>query len=247
MSQARYRGWPKRHYHLKVSFHTRTAKAKGLGGSFSGWFGGRQKWQLAEWAISLLNIQPYDRVLEIGSGSGVAVQLAARHCTLGLVCGIESDPINVRRARNRNRLDITCGRVVIATKSVPNLPYPDRSFDKAFSINRVQLSTHLLGDLKELHRVLRPAGKLLIVRQLLGTKNGVEETEMQEEIQQRLPQQIAMAGFDVLRKEVQVMKSLRAYCVLGSKITAEGQRRYALPDNREESWLLPVATKVENT
>jgi SAM-dependent methyltransferase len=232
---------------LKVGFHTRTAKPKGLGGSFSGWFGSHQKWQLAEWAISLLNIQPYDRVLEIGSGSGIAVQLAARHCTLGLVCGIESDPIMIRRARRRNKLDITCGRVVFAKKSVPNLPYADRSFDKAFSINRVQFSPHLLRDLKELHRVLRPAGKLLIVRQPLGAKNKVEETEMREDIQQRLPQQIAMAGFDVLRTEVRAMKSAPAYCIVGSKIPVEGQRRYAIVDNREESWLLPVTTKLENS
>jgi len=231
---------------VKVSFHGRASKAKALGGSFSGWFGGRQKWQLAEWAISLLNIQPYDRVLEIGSGSGIAVQLAARQCTLGLVCGIESDRIMVRRARRRNKVDITCGRVVISTKSLSSLPYPDRSFDKVFSINRVQFSPHLLQDLKELHRVLRPAGKLLIVRQPLGAKNKLEEEGMREDIQQRLPQQIAMAGFDVERREVRVMKPVPAYCIVGSKITSEGQRRYAVVEGRAESWLLPLATKVEN-
>jgi hypothetical protein len=69
---------------------------------------------------------------------------------------------------------------------------------------------------------------------------------MREEIQQRLPQQIAMAGFDVERREVRVMKPVPAYCIVGSKITAESQRRYATVENRVEAWLLPLATKVEN-
>jgi len=43
-----------------------------------------------EWALSLLNIQPTDRILEIGYGPGWAIQQASRFTTQGLVAGVDS-------------------------------------------------------------------------------------------------------------------------------------------------------------
>jgi ubiquinone/menaquinone biosynthesis C-methylase UbiE len=218
---------------LKVGFYSQTVRPKGLDGFFTGWFRARQSRELAEWTISLLDVQPKDRVLEIGSGSGLAVQVAATCCALGLVAGIEADPILVRRARRRNKVDITHGRVVIGIGSVTALPYPDRSFDKVFSINGVQFWTNLLHDLKELHRVLRPEGKLLIVRQLWDNENKRAKARMRDEVQQRLPQQIAMAGFDVIYKEIRLMTPSSAYCIVGSKMTVHSEQHRAIGHNRE--------------
>ena len=192
-----------------------------------GWFKPRRNRQLVEWTISMLDLQPTDRVLEIGSGSGVALQLAARCCTIGLVAGVDSDPAMVRRSRKRNALHMTYGRVFIREGSVSNLPYPDGSFDKVFSINSVQTWPSQLGDLKEIRRVLRREGKLFIVRQPLGAKSRREQDQMREDIQQRLPQQIILAGFDVTGKEVRVMRPVSAYCIVGSKTFAEPQQRIA--------------------
>ena len=192
-----------------------------------GWFKPRRNRQLLEWTVSVLDLQPADRVLEIGSGSGRAIQLTAKSCTLGLVAGVDSDPSMVRRSRKRNALNMTYGRVFIREGSVSDLPYPDASFDKVFSINAVQTSASQLGDLKEVRRVLRPGGKLFIVRQPLGAKNRREQDQMREDIQQRLPQQIALAGFDVVGKEVRVMTPVSAYCVVGSKTAVEPQQRIA--------------------
>jgi len=192
-----------------------------------GWFKPRRNRQLLEWTISVLDLQPTDRVLEIGSGSGRAIQLAAKSCTLGLVAGVDSDPVMVRRARKRNALHTTYGRVFIRGGTVSNLPYPDASFDKVFSINSVKTWANQLGDLKEVRRVLRPGGKLFIVRQPLGAKNRPEADQMREDIQQRLPQQIALAGFDVIGKEVRVMRPVSAYCVVGSKTAVGPQQRIA--------------------
>jgi predicted methyltransferase len=84
-----------------------------------------------------------------------------------------------------------------------------------------------LGDLKEIRRVLRPEGKLFIVRQPLGAKSRREQVQMREDIQQRLPQQMILAGFDVTGKEVRVMRPVSAYCIVGSKAVAEPEQRIA--------------------
>jgi ubiquinone/menaquinone biosynthesis C-methylase UbiE len=192
-----------------------------------GWLKPRRNRQLIEWTISVLDLQPTDRVLEIGSGSGLGLQLAATCCTIGLVAGVESDPAMVRRSRKRNALNMTYGRVFIREGSVSNLPYPDGSFNKVFSINSVQTWPRQLGDLKEILRVLRPEGKLFIVRQPLGAKSRREQDQMREDIQQRLPQQMILAGFDVTGKEVRVMRPVSAYCIVGSKAVAEPEQRIA--------------------
>jgi len=192
-----------------------------------GWFKPSRKRQIVEWTISVLDLQPTDRVLEIGSGSGLGIELAARCCTIGLVAGVDSDPVMVRRSRKRNALHMTYGRVFIREGSVSNLPYPDTSFDKVFSISSAQTWASQLGDLKEIRRVLRPGGKLFVVRQPVGAKSRREQDQMREDIQQRLPQQIALAGFDVIGKEVRVMRPVSAYCIVGSKAAVEPQVRIA--------------------
>jgi len=207
---------------VKVSSSTETFRPGAFEGFFSGWLRIRQSREIAKWALSLLEIQPADRILEIGAGSGTAIELAARHCPLGLVTGIEADPFLVRRARRRNKLDIRHGRIVIGNGSVSALPYADSSFHKVYAINSVQHWPHLLRDLKEIHRVLRPDGKLVIVRHLSrGKRQSAAKVKVNDDFQERLPQQIAMAGFDVVYKEIRLMTPASAYGIVGSKIVVE--------------------------
>ena len=207
---------------MKVSSSTQTFKPGAFEGFFSGWLRTRQSREIAEWALSLLEIDPADRILEIGAGIGSVVQLAAQQCPLGLVAGIEADPFLVRRARRRNKIDIMHGRIVIGNGSVSALPYPDSSFHKVYSINSVQHWPHLLRDLKEIHRVLRPGGKLVIVRHLWeGKGRKTARAKLNQDIQERLPQQIGMAGFDVVYREIRLMTPASAYGIVGSKILVE--------------------------
>lgn len=43
----------------------------------------------ARWTIDLLDIRPHTRVLEIGSGPGVAIEYAAKQALQGHVSGID--------------------------------------------------------------------------------------------------------------------------------------------------------------
>src|SRR5436309_4010136 len=59
-----------------------------------------------EWLTSLLEIKPYDRVLEVGFGPGVAIELIAARAANGLVAGIDPSDVMLREAKRRNRLGV---------------------------------------------------------------------------------------------------------------------------------------------
>ena len=116
----------------------------------------------AQWTVSLLNIQPQSHVLEIGFGPGVSTQYAAEKVTQGFVAGIDHSETMVLAARKRNAEAIKAGRMELKQGDVASLPYPDASFDKAFSIHSIYFWTNPLDCLKELWRVLKPGGSLAI-------------------------------------------------------------------------------------
>lgn len=72
--------------------------------------------------MSLLDVQPADRVLEIGSGPGLAIQELSHIAREGYVCGIDHSEVMVRQARKRNADGIRRGVVDLRLASVDALP-----------------------------------------------------------------------------------------------------------------------------
>jgi ubiquinone/menaquinone biosynthesis C-methylase UbiE len=116
----------------------------------------------AHWTLSLLDLQPDSRVLEIGFGPGVSTQYASQEASNGFVAGIDHSAAMVQTARRRNAAAIQAGRVDLKQGDVTSLPYPGESFDKVFSIHSIYFWTKPADALKELRRVLKPEGLLAI-------------------------------------------------------------------------------------
>jgi ubiquinone/menaquinone biosynthesis C-methylase UbiE len=140
-------------------------KPSGLFGRFIGNGMARGNTYDANWTVSLLDIQPEDRVLEIGFGPGVSTQYASEKASRGFVAGIDHSDTMVRAARRRNAAAIKVGRIDLKQGDVARLPYPDESFDKSFSIHSIYFWAKPVECLKELRRVLKPGGTLAITIQ----------------------------------------------------------------------------------
>jgi len=137
-------------------------KPSGLFGWFIGNGMARGNEYDASWTVSLLDIQPESRVLEIGFGPGVSTQYASEKASKGFVAGIDHSETMVQAARRRNATAIQAGRVDLKQGDVSSLPYPDESFDKVFSIHSIYFWANPADCLKELRRVLKPGGLLAI-------------------------------------------------------------------------------------
>ena len=143
-----------------------------------GWLVGRRMARSnayeAEWTVAVLSVQPTDRVLEVGFGPGVAIALAARRATRGRVIGIDISPAMLSAARRRNAAAIRAGRVDLRLADVTAIPFESGGFNKALSIHSLYFWPEPLAALRELHRVLRPAGRLaltLMPRDAMATQD----------------------------------------------------------------------------
>jgi ubiquinone/menaquinone biosynthesis C-methylase UbiE len=114
------------------------------------------------WTISVLRAQPSDHMLELGFGSGFAVQELAKVVTQGRICGVDFSKTMVSAARRRNADAIKSGRVDLRYGDVVALPFGDETFDKAYSIHSIYFWPQPLIALKEVQRVLKPGGILAL-------------------------------------------------------------------------------------
>lgn len=202
-------------------------KQKALGAVFGqflrphGFGGGAAGWVMAKrgsnrerniWAVGLLDVQPHDRVLEIGFGPGVAIQELARRATSGLVVGVDHSEVMVRQARKRNAATMSSGRVDLRLGSAESLPAFDAPFDKVLAVNSLMFWDDPLARLKELHHLLRPGGRIAIVYQPRGP-GSTDETAARagKEIADRF----STAGFAQVRVETLDLRPTDAVCVLG--------------------------------
>src|SRR4051812_48320319 len=151
------------HHGGLAQFHHPT----GAAGHLAGWIMGRRSSNVARnrWAVQLLDIQPTDRVIELGCGPGVALAALATRAVRGSVVGVDHSQVRIRQARRRNRAAIRAGRVRLIHAPVDGLSGSEGPFDAALAVNTVGMWPDPAARLRDLARLLRPGGRIALVSQ----------------------------------------------------------------------------------
>ena len=111
--------------------------------------------------LEALNVQPGERVLDIGTGLGhLAMDMADQIGSNGAIAGLDLNEAMLGIARQRCAdkpwIEFTAG-------DAAQLPFPDASFDAAVSVQVYEYIKDTEQVLKELHRILKPGGRAAIV------------------------------------------------------------------------------------
>lgn len=165
-----------------------------------------------DWTISLLDIQPADRILEIGFGPGVSIRKMSRLAVRGYIAGIDISDLMVRQARTRNASAMREGRVDLRLASASDLPAFPRPFDKIVSMNSIQFWDEPVKQLKDLRNLLKPRGRIAITLQVRG--RGATE-DLAERAAEELSENLRKAGFSQLCLARKRMRPVSAFCAMG--------------------------------
>jgi cyclopropane fatty-acyl-phospholipid synthase-like methyltransferase len=193
------------------------ARPTGLFGNIAGFIMAHRTSNLErnEWAIFLLNLQPCDRILEIGFGPGVTIQKMSEIVTDGLIWGVDHSEVMFRQASKRNQRAILAGRVRLVLTSVSQLPSFDDPFDKILAVNNFQFWDNKTDVLRRLREQLRTGGIIALVHQprLPGaTEDDATETG------ERFARDLEMAGFKDIKVERKMMKPVSTVYVQGRNV-----------------------------
>ncbi|GIN20691.1 MAG TPA: methyltransferase domain-containing protein [Bacillus bacterium] len=137
-------------------------KPKGPLGKFFGWMMDRyNKLEHVE-TIKSLDLQPDDRVLEIGYGTGQAMILSAEKIHDGKIVGVDHSITMFEVASRKNNNWIDRGIVELHVGDAESLDFSQSSFDKVYSIHCIYFWTQPESNLQEIYRVLKDKGTAVI-------------------------------------------------------------------------------------
>lgn len=201
-----------------MSFFENTRKPTGFGGKLMVLMMNVGHRALSGWGLRFLKLAPDAKVLDCGCGGGANIRTLLKKCPKGIVKGIDYSAVSAEQARKRNADAIQAGRCAVWQGSVEQIIFASGWFDAVTAFETVYFWPDLPKSFREIRRVLRPGGTLLICNECSGDAPGDEAWTKKiagmriypaAELQRLLEQ----AGF----RRIRIHKTSRWLCLTAQK------------------------------
>ena len=151
-----------------MSFFENTRKPVGFSGKIMVAMMNLGHSPVARWGLRFLELAPDARVLDCGCGGGANIKRLLKLCPKGKVQGIDYSAVSVEKARKVNTGAIAAGQCTVQQASVAELPFEAEQFDVVTAFETVYFWPELAQNFREVYRVLKPGGTLLICNESNG-------------------------------------------------------------------------------
>jgi ubiquinone/menaquinone biosynthesis C-methylase UbiE len=148
-------------------------KPAGLLGRFVLWNMNSRHSKVTDWGLAHISIDNRDTILDAGCGGGRTVNKLAAIASQGKVYGVDFSGASVAFARRINKQWIDADRVEIREASVSQLPFSEHVFDLVVAVETHFWWPDLPSDMREVLRVLKPGGALIIIAEVYKGANTV--------------------------------------------------------------------------
>lgn len=182
----------------------------------------KSHFELTGWGLEKININPKDTILDIGCGGGRTVNRLAAIAKEGKVFGIDYSMDCVKWSKDYNEELIKDGRVEIINASVEKIPFEDNKFDVISAVETIYFWPDLLQNLKEVKRVLKPSGKLVIICEMYWSEKFKERNDefvsvsnMKIYTPEELKDIVEMAGYSNIK--IDLVEEKNWLCCIGEK------------------------------
>lgn len=105
-----------------------------------------------------LDMQPQDKLLEIGYGPGIGIWMIAERCSTCTVHGIDFSQLMYKRASKYNKRFIDAGRVSLLYGDFLQAPVTHDDYNKVFCLNVVYFWNELKGPFTKVFSSLKKGG-----------------------------------------------------------------------------------------
>ncbi len=139
---------------------------------------GSSEHRAREEALTLLSPSPGEAVLELGCGTGTALRaLAGRLAGRGRLVGLDLSPRMLAQARRKLERAGLAEHLELYQGDAVAVPLADGAFDAVFTAFTLELfdTPQIPKVLAEVHRLLRPGGRFVVVSLLATRKPGPAE------------------------------------------------------------------------
>lgn len=116
--------------------------------------------------IRALNIAPAAKVLELGCGTGLALDAYPHHCQ---VLGVDLAPDMLEHAQERIHLN-RWRHITLQEMDAMNLKLPDNSFDYVMAFHVVSVVPNAASMMREAQRVCKPDGHIVVINHFRSDK-----------------------------------------------------------------------------
>jgi ubiquinone/menaquinone biosynthesis C-methylase UbiE len=133
---------------------------RGLAGRFTLFFMNLGHRQIYNNMAKALALQPEDDLLEVACGNGHFIRKYASH--VHSVAGLDLSELCVKIANNKNKKRVFDGTVEFVQGEAAKLPWNDNKFSVVTCMASFLFLDKSLESLKEMYRVLRPGGRVVV-------------------------------------------------------------------------------------